>query len=120
AFEDYRVESLVYFHNEFLRMFDEVKSTKPHLDVIVTAMDNIGNPELRTNYGVDISRIQNLSHQYAFTLQVEDPQSEWSKDPERYLQLAARYQLLTKNNLATMLDLNILQFRPENTPTLFP
>jgi hypothetical protein len=61
-----------------------------------------------------------LQKNYHFTLQVEDPQSEWSKDPRRYQQLADRYRALTGENSRIMLDLNILQFRNENTPTQFP
>ena len=56
---------------------------KPHLDVIVTAMDNLGSPDLRPNHGVDVKRIIDLQRRFNFTLQVEDPESEWSKDPRR-------------------------------------
>ncbi len=119
-FENYRVESLVSFHEEFLNMLNNVKMKKPFLDIIITVMDNIGNPELRTNYGVDIRRIVDLNSKYAFNLQVEDPQSEWSKDPQRYEQLATRYRSLTNDKLPLMVDLNILQFRNENIPTPFP
>ncbi len=120
SFENYRVSSLVRFHEEFLKIFDEIRSDKPHFDVIVTAMDDIGNPELRVNYGVDITRIVNLTSLHRFTLQIEDPQSEWSKDPDRYIRIADRYRELALNSSGMMLDLNILQFRNENIPTPFP
>lgn len=119
-FEEYRVETVVRLHAEFLAMIEEVRSEKPYLDVIVTALDNIGNPELRTNNGVDINRIIALRKRYPFTLQVEDPQSEWSKDPRRYRKLAEKYRALLGIDSKVMVDLNILQFRTENVPTPFP
>jgi uncharacterized protein YdaL len=119
-FEDYRVDVLTRFHDEFLQMIKEIQIKKPHLEAIVTAMDNLGNPELRTNNGVDINRIIELQKRYNFTLQVEDPQSEWSKDPRRYRQMGERYRSLLKQGAKIMVDLNILQFRDEKKPTPFP
>ena len=119
-FEDYRVDVLTHLHEEFLQTIRDVQSSKPYLDVVVTAMDNLGNPELRTYFGVDVNRIIDLKKQYQFTLQIEDPQSEWSKDPRRYKQIAQRYQTPTAHEGGIMLDLNILSFRTENVPTPFP
>jgi hypothetical protein len=83
-------------------------------------MDNIGSPELRLNNGVDIGKIIALRSKYHFTLQVEDPQSEWSKDPRRYSVIGQRYRSLVGADVPLMLDLNILQFRDEKKPTAFP
>jgi uncharacterized protein YdaL len=120
-FENYRVDALVRFHEEFLKTIREVQVDKPDLDVVVTAMDNLGNPELRTNHGVDVRRVVALQRGYRFTLQVEDPQTEWSKDPRRYTQMAERYRTVLAPGAGLMLDLNILQYRDEKKPTpLFP
>jgi hypothetical protein len=88
--------------------------------VIVTAMDNLGTPSLRADFGVDVPRIMTLHKRHNFRLQVEDPQSEWSRDPGRYLPLAERYRAIAPNPDDVMVDLNILQFRNEKTPTPFP
>lgn len=119
-FENYRVDALVRFHEEFLKTIREVQVDKPHLDVVVTAMDNVGNPELRTNHGVDVKRVIDLRNRYRFTLQVEDPETEWTKDPRRYEQIARKYRAIMSPGSALMLDLNILQFRDEKKPTMFP
>jgi hypothetical protein len=119
-FEDYRVNVLVRLHEEFLRTMEEIRRVRPYFDVVVTALDNLGNPELRPNYGVDIKRIVDLQKKYRFTLQVEDPQSEWSKDPRRYLKMGRRYAAIVGPNEPIMLDINILQFRDEKKPTPFP
>ncbi len=120
SYEDYRVETLTRLHEEFLNLMDEIRVSRPYLDVVVTVMDNLGNPELRTNNGVDALRIIELSKRHRFHLQVEDPQSEWSKDPRRYRRIAERYQEIMGPDAHPMVDLNILQFRDEKKPTPFP
>ncbi len=119
-FEDYRVETLTGLHEEFLKLMDEIRVDKPYLDVVVTAMDNLGNPELRVNHGVDVQKIIGLNAKYKFTLQIEDPQTEWSKDPRRYTKLARRYDALMGSGGKVMVDLNILSFRDEKKATDFP
>ncbi len=118
--EEFRVDVLTDLHEEFLKMLDEVRKERPHLDVVITAMDNLGSPELRANHGVDIMKIIDLMKKYRFTLQVEDPQSEWSKDPRRYSQMGLRYRSLMPPGSPVMLDLNILTFRDEKKLTNFP
>ncbi|MBI1804323.1 MAG: DUF2334 domain-containing protein [Ignavibacteriae bacterium] len=119
-YEDFRVGILTDLHEEFLQLLTGIKAARPHLDIILTAMDNLGSPELRPNHGVDIERIIDLMKRYNFTLQVEDPQSEWSKDPRRYSTMGQRYQTLLGSGKKFMLDLNILQFRDEKKATPFP
>jgi uncharacterized protein YdaL len=119
-YEEYRVESIVRFHDELLNTIDSVKIAKPFLDVIVTTFDNITTPALRTNLGVDVRRILALSRRHKFSLQIEDPQTQWSKDPNRYQGIGKLYSTMVGDSVPLMLDLNILQFRTETTPTPFP
>ncbi|HTK81422.1 MAG TPA: polysaccharide deacetylase family protein [Bacteroidota bacterium] len=119
-FEDFRVEILIRLHEQLMAMVAEVQASKPYMELIVTAMDNIGNPELRAWHGVDIDRIIALNRRHKFTLQVEDPQSEWSKDPDRYIALAGKYRAKSNVDSTLMVDLNILQFRSEKVPTQYP
>lgn len=119
-YEDYRVGVLTRLHEEFLSMIDGVRASKNGFDVVVTAMDDLGSPELRANNGVDALAIMALQDRHPFTLQIEDPQSEWSRDPRRYHQLARRYDTLAPGRPPVMVDLNILQFRDEKKPTPFP
>jgi hypothetical protein len=119
-YEDYRVEVLTDLHEELLSVMEEVRRLRPYFDVVITAMDNLGSPELRRNHGVDILKIMDLKKRFHFTLQVEDPQTEWSKDPRRYYQIAKQYRAHMKPGDQLMLDLNILQFREEKKPTMFP
>lgn len=120
TFERYRVQTVSRLHEEFLRLFDSVRAEKGRFDIIVTAFDDIGNPELRSHLGSDVRGLIKLQKKFAFTLQVEDPQSRWSTDPRRYGRIGKRYRKLLGKNMHTMLDLNILQFRDVKKPGLFP
>ncbi len=117
-YEDYRIEKMVQIHERLLQFADTVRQVRPGFDVIVTALDSIGNPELRRTQGVDIGRIIDLKKNFAFSLNVEDPQSAWSDDPRRYRDIAENYRPLLGDDL--MLDLNILSFRTRQQPTMFP
>jgi uncharacterized protein YdaL len=119
-YEDYRVETIARLHEEFLTLIDSVKQSRPYLDVVVTVLDNINNPVLRTDLGVDIKRVIGLMKKHDFVLQVEDPESEWSKDPRRYEKLGRQYIDLIGDSTRVMLDLNILPFRQDKVPTQFP
>jgi uncharacterized protein YdaL len=119
-FEEYRVETIVRLHDELLTLADAVKASKPYLDIVVTTFDNLNNPELRTDLGVDVMRILALQQRHSFSLQVEDPQTQWSKDPRRYQHLGNQYAALVGNKTPLMLDLNIFQLRTELKPTIFP
>ena len=118
--EDFRVDILTKLHEEFLQLLKTLKDEKPYLDIVITAMDNLGSPDLRPSHGVDIMKIIGLMNKYSFTLQVEDPQSEWSKDPRRYNPMGQRYRALLPEGKKLMLDLNILQFRDEKKAWAFP
>jgi hypothetical protein len=117
-YEDYRVEKMVQIHQRVLTMGEEIRRLRPGFDVIVTSLDSIGSPDLRSTQGVDIARLIALKKHFAFSLLVEDPQARWSEEPRRYEEIAERYRSLLGNDF--MLDLNILSFRTREQPTMFP
>ncbi|HTY60087.1 MAG TPA: hypothetical protein VMF59_14800, partial [Bacteroidota bacterium] len=118
----FRVSMLDHAYRLLLPMMQEIGSTKPGFETIVTAMDSYGSPELREYFGVDMTSILALQKQYGFMLQVEDPERLWSTDPHRYIGVGRRYEGLLGDGRKLLLDLNILNFRkPENAsgfPTL--
>src|SRR6185369_8851744 len=71
-FQEYRVQTIVRLHREFLESIENVKQQKPYLDVVVTTMDNLGSTELRPNLGVDVREIAALRSAYRFRLQIQD------------------------------------------------
>jgi uncharacterized protein YdaL len=119
AFTRYRTNRVTQLHDELLTFAHTFAASKPGFQVVITAYDSLGAPELRTQLGVDASQIAALRSKHRFTLVIEDPASAWSDDPRRYEDVAARYaDLVDAPKLA--LDLNILLFRPEGKVTPFP
>jgi uncharacterized protein YdaL len=117
---DYRVQVLDRVYRELLDMMTAVAREREGFQVIVTAMDAIGSPELREYIGVDMQRILALQKSYGFLLQVEDPENLWSSDPRRYEAMGKRYAELLGDRSALLLDLNILSFRSPEAVTPFP
>jgi hypothetical protein len=119
AIVNYRVQKIQNVYEILLKTFSTLAKDKPGFQIIVTAFDNIGSPELREQLGVDMHYILNLQKQYGFALQVEDPQSKWSTDPRRYISIGKLYSKLIDSS-KVKLDLNILAFRDKDAIIPFP
>lgn len=117
---DFRVDELNYIYEILLSSFSGIAKNKAGFEIMVTAMDSFGSPELKEYIGVDMKRIIDLQRKYGFTLQVEDPEHLWSTDPSRYINIGNYYASLLGGKSKLLLDLNILNFRKENVLTPFP
>lgn len=117
---EFRVDELNSVYETLLSTFKQIEAKKKGFEIIVTAMDSFGSPELRDYIGVDMKNIISLQKKYDFTLQVEDPENLWSTDPLRYINIGNRYASLLGGTSKLLLDLNILNFRKENAITPFP
>ncbi len=123
-FEEFRKNLLVQFHREFLEFFyQENKVGERDMDIIVTIIDDIHAKQTGKGIGVDTKRIIELSNEYPFTLQIEDPQELWHLDAARYDSLSETYYPLVTND-RLILDINIVPYRsyqeslaPTSTPT---
>jgi hypothetical protein len=119
AIVHYRIRKLRGVYETLLTAFGEITQSKPGFQIIVTALDNFGSPELREQFGIDMQSILELQRQFGFTLQVEDPQSKWSGDPYRYVEIGKQFGRLV-DSTKLMLDLNILTFRNKDAIIPFP
>jgi uncharacterized protein YdaL len=117
---EYRVRMLERIFREVFSVFDRLRKERPGFEVIVTAMDAIGSPELREYIGVDMSGILRLQKGYGFALQIEDPEHRWSTDPMRYVSMGEDYARYLGSPDKLLLDLNILSFRKPEVVTPFP
>jgi len=116
----YRVNKLTEIYEALFTSIIPVKNANPGFQIIVTAMDSYGSPELREYIGVDMNKIISLQKKYGFVLNVEDPENIWSTDPLRYIEIGKKYSDLLGGNKQLMLDLNILKFRKSDEVTPFP
>jgi uncharacterized protein YdaL len=117
---NYRVEKLDAVYDLLLSRFNAIAQKKEGFQIIVTAMDGLGSPELRQNLGVDIDSVIARQKRYGFLLQIEDPASKWSTDPFRYVDIGRKYSEVVGDKHKLLLDLNILSFRKKDAVTPFP
>jgi hypothetical protein len=117
---DYRVNKLNQVYETLLNSFQEIAKRKKGFQIIVTAMDSYGSPELREYIADDMDNVLMLQKKYNFILQVEDPQHLWSTNPNRYFDIGKQYLEKIAHRNKLMLDLNILKFRNENDVIPFP
>ena len=64
----------------------------PQLDLTLTHVDDRFDTSMREKIGADASRRCPCSAQHDFTFLIEDPATIWNLGPQRYPQIAARYQ----------------------------
>ena len=120
ALTEFRIAKLHDIYIQLLTMFTGIARERPGFQVIVTAYDSYGSPQLREYLGVDMGSIIGLQKQYGFHLSVEDPEPFWSTTPLRYAALGRQYAKLLGDSSRLMLDLNIGNFRKPEVITPFP
>lgn len=119
-FVNYRIEKLDRLYRMLLGSFETIKQERNGFEVIVTAMDSYGSPELKEYIGVDMDRLTALQNEFGFSLVVEDPEHQWSTDPMRYRAIGDLYASRVTSRNRLMLDLNIMKFRKPESVTPFP
>lgn len=119
AVEEYRINRLTDVYHRLLSAFEKYRQ-KDGFEIIVTAIDSYGSPEMRLNHGVDMAHILSLQREYKFTLIVEDPEPRWYTSPLRYCEIGKMYKSLLADSTALGLDLNIGPFRRKDAVMPFP
>ena len=76
---------------------ESIRASKPDLDFVLTHVDDRFDTRMRDLIGADAARVLPLLDQHDFTFLIEDPATIWNLGPQRYPQIAARYQPLTKH-----------------------
>jgi hypothetical protein len=99
------------------REVEQVRKSKPHPDLALTHVDDRFDSSMREKIGADASRVLPLLSEHDFTFLIEDPATIWNLGPQRYPQIAARYQPLTpwQNKLA--IDINVVERYQDVYPT---
>ena len=111
-FYKYRVQVNNRLLRQIVISLDSIKIVnKRDWELIFTVLDNSLHPEFDKLLGFDLSNTLKLAKEFYVTLQVEDPQSEWTRPPARYDQLAKAYAPLL-GNIPLAIDINIVPVHP--------
>ncbi|MBS1829784.1 MAG: hypothetical protein JST93_31080 [Acidobacteria bacterium] len=116
-FLEYRVELARALQSQWIGFINDMRKELPHLDLALTHVDNLLQPETRERIGADVKRLLPMMDQQDFTFLVEDPATAWSLGAERYLSIASKYAPLTKKPHRLAIDINVVERYQDVYPT---
>jgi hypothetical protein len=102
---------------EWIAQVEDIRKTKSWLDLTLTHVDDRFDTSMREKIGADTSKTLPLLAQHDFTFLIEDPATIWNLGPQRYPQIAARYQALTPRTEKLAIDINIVERYQDVYPT---
>src|SRR6202034_800064 len=114
---EFRAELAGRQQAEWMGEIEAIRKTKPQLDLALTHVDDRFDTSMREKIGADVTRVLPLLAQHDFTFLIEDPATVWNLGPQRYPQIAARYQPLTSHSNRLAIDINIVERYQDVYPT---
>jgi hypothetical protein len=118
AFLGFRAGLVRKMQKEWIGVVEEMRiNGSAHLDLVLTHVDDRFDTRMRDLIGADAERTLPLLETYDFTFLVEDPATIWHLGPDRYAQIASRYQPLTKRQEKLAIDINIVERYQDVYPT---
>jgi len=116
-FLDFRSDLARRQQSEWIAQIEEIRKTRPWLDLALTHVDDRFDTSMREKIGADTSKTLPLLNQHDFTFLIEDPATIWHLGPQRYPQIAARYHALTPRTDKLAIDINIVERYQDVYPT---
>jgi|HubBroStandDraft_5_1064220.scaffolds.fasta_scaffold09419_2 hypothetical protein len=117
TFLDYRAELARRQQEKWIGEIESIRAAKPDLDFVLTHVDDRFDTRMRDLIGADAARVLPLLDQHDFTFLIEDPATIWNLGPQRYPQIAARYQPITQHTGNLAIDINIVDRYQDVYPT---
>lgn len=117
AFLDYRADLARRQQEKWIGQIEAIRASQPNLDLVLTHVDDRFDTRMHDLIGADAARVLPLLDQHDFTFLIEDPATIWNLGPQRYPQIAARYQPLTKHTDHLAIDINIVERYQDVYPT---
>jgi hypothetical protein len=116
-FLNYRTELATSLQREWMGTIDALRTELPHLDLVLTHVDNLLDPTTRERIGADATKLLPLLDQQDFTFLIEDPATAWALGPERYPRIAGHYAPLVKRKERLGIDINVVERYQDVYPT---
>src|SRR5579862_9482098 len=116
-FLEYRSELVRRQQAEWIGQIEAIRRIKPQLDLTLTQVDDRFDTTMREKIGADVSRVLPMLGQHDFTFLIEDPATIWNLGPQRYPQIAARYNALTVAQEKLAIDINVVERYQDVYPT---
>jgi hypothetical protein len=116
-FLEFRAGLAAEMQEEWLAEAARWRTAKPHLDLVLTHVDDRFDSGMRAAIGADAARVLPLLATQPFTFLIEDPATVWHLGPDRYREIAKRYGELTVRREHLAIDLNIVERFQHTYPT---
>jgi hypothetical protein len=116
-FLEFRSELVRRQQTEWVGQIEAIRRTKPHLDLTLTHVDDRFDTSMREKIGADVSRVLPMLGPHDFTFLIEDPATIWNLGPQRYPQIAERYNALTPAREKLAIDINVVERYQDVYPT---
>jgi hypothetical protein len=116
-FLDYRARLAHRLQVEWLGKVRRMAEERGGLDVVLTHVDDRFDKTMRDNLGADAAALLPEAARVQATFLVEDPATIWNLGPERYAELARRYQPITPPGVTLGADINIVERYQDVYPT---
>ncbi len=108
-FLDFRADLAREMQEQWLDTLAAIRAESPDLDLVLTHIDDRFDTQIRDLLGADASRVLPLLDRHDFTFLIEDPATVWHLGPQRYPEIARRYQKLTPKQDRLAIDINIVE-----------
>jgi hypothetical protein len=102
---------------DWLGAVESFRQFLPDLDVVLTHVDDRFDTGMKDSIGADAARVLPLLDHHAFSFLIEDPATVWTLGPQRYPEIAKRYQPLTPHTEKLAIDINIVDRYQDVYPT---
>ena len=109
AFLEYRVDLAARLQELWIEELEKMRADKPHLDLVLTYVDDRFDSTMRDAIGADAARSIREIDRHDLTFIIEDPCTLWRMGPKRYTEIAARYRPLTLRQERLGVDINIVK-----------
>jgi hypothetical protein len=116
-FLDYRARLAHRLQVEWLGKVRRMAEERGGLDLVLTHVDDRFDKTMRDNLGADAAALLPEAARAQATFLVEDPATIWNLGPERYAELARRYQPITPPGVTLGADINIVERYQDVYPT---
>jgi hypothetical protein len=116
-FLDFRAGLAKRMQEEWLETAESFREFRPDLDIVLTHVDDRFDTGMKDAIGADASRVLPLLDRRQFSFLIEDPATVWNLGPQRYPEIAKKYQPLTKHPEKLAIDLNIVDRYQDVYPT---
>lgn len=117
AFLDYRAALVRRIQTEWIAEIEAIRRGRPGLDLVLTHVDDRFDTGMRDSIGADAAGLLPLLDRHNFTFLIEDPATVWHLGPQRYPEIARRYQPLTQRFGKLGIDINVAERYQDVYPT---